>query len=303
MLSNESEWIAQLTKRLGQLPDDQVGIGDDAALVKLGSSELLLAADTLVEGVHADLRLTTPADLGWKALAVNVSDMAAMGARVCHALVSVVVPKGRGADLDAVYVGLEEAAGAFHCAIVGGDLSVGPALVVTVAVTGVIDDGGPGPVLRSAARSGDHLFVTGPLGAAAFGLRMLSAGHADPAGVHGRPIPRVEHGSASRRAGATAMIDLSDGLAMDARRLASASGVGFELDEIPIADGATIEEAIGGGDDYELLIAVGDPRGLVAGFQAAGLEPPLRIGICTDQPGRYLLGGVELPAGGWEHRW
>ena len=304
-------------------PSGQVWIGDDAAVVGAPAGLLLLAADTLVEGVHADLGLTTPADMGWKALAVNVSDLAAMGGFPLHALVTVVVPRGRGADLDGLYEGLEQAARMFGCPIVGGDLSGGPALVVTVAVTGTVADGGPGPVLRSGARPGDRLMVTGPLGAAAAGLRMLraeagklpprSGGHAlgspspeevaSAVDAHRRPTPRTAHGSAARHAGASAMLDLSDGLAMDLRRLGEASGVGAVLDEVPMAPGATFDEAIAGGDDYELLIAVPDPDRLEEGFRSVGLPPPLLIGTCTSERGDYRLGAGELPPGGWDHRW
>lgn len=320
LLSHESEWLSELARRLPEPPSGQVWVGDDAAVVPAPDGWLLSAADTLVEGVHADLRLTTAADMGWKALAVNLSDLAAMGGRPLHALVTVVVPRGRGGDLDELYEGLEEAARAFGCPIVGGDLSVGPTLVVTVAVTGTVDDGGPAPVLRRGAAPGHLLFVTGPLGAAAAGLRGLreregsreregnAAGQAVSAeapndSTHRRPSPRMAQGSAARRAGASAMIDLSDGLAMDLRRLGDASGVGVVLDEVPIAPGATRAEAILGGDDYELLIATPDADRLQEGFRSAGVAPALPIGICTDRVGEYRLGDQELPTGGWDHQW
>ncbi len=99
------------------------------------------------------------------------------------------------------------------------------------------------------------------------------------------------------------MLDLSDGLAMDLRRLGEASGVGAVLDEVPVAPGATFDEAIAGGDDYELLIAVPDPDRLEEGFRSAGLPPPVLIGTCTSERGDYRLGAGELPPGGWDHRW
>lgn len=313
LLSNESDWIDLLKSRLPGPPTEEIWVGDDAAVVRPPTGLLLLAADTLVEGVHADLGLTNATDLGWKALAVNVSDIAAMGGRPLHALVTVVVPLGREVDLVGLYDGLEEAAREFACPIVGGDLSSGPTFVVTVAVTGTIDDGGPPSVLRSGAKPDDHLFVTGPLGAAAAGLRALREGNAmgrvigdevaHLLAAHRRPVPRVVQGSVARRAGATAMMDLSDGLAMDLRRLAVASGVGVILDNIPVALGATEDEAVCGGDDYELLIATPDPERLMADFLSAGLERPVSIGHCTDLQGDYRLGSDELPAGGWEHQW
>lgn len=314
LLSHESDWLAALVRRMPEPPSGEVWVGDDAAVLPPPHGWLLCAADTLVEGVHADLRLTSAADLGWKALAVNVSDLAAMGGRPLHALVTVVVPQGRGQDLDGLYEGLEEAASAFGCPIVGGDLSGGATLVVTVAVNGTVDDGGPAPVLRSGAMPGHHLFVTGPLGAAAAGLRGLrervaTAGTKRHSAevpndrTHRRPMPRMAQGSAARLAGATAMIDLSDGLAMDLRRLGDASGVGVALDDVPIAPGATLAEAILGGDDYELLIAVPDGERLQEAFRSAGLAPALPIGVCTGVLGEYRLGDGDLPPGGWDHQW
>ncbi len=144
--------------------------GDDAAVVRPPGADrlLLLAADTVVEGLDADLELTSLADLGWKAMAVNLSDIAAMGGQPGHAIVSVV---GLGpSGLDELYAGILEASACYSCPVVGGDLSAGDQLVVTVAVTGWVD--GP-PVLRSGARPGDRIWVTGPLGAAAAGLRRL----------------------------------------------------------------------------------------------------------------------------------
>ena len=280
LLDDELAFLERLARRLPE-------IGDDAAVVRPPDGPLLLAADALVEGVHADLSVTTAADLGWKALAVNVSDIAAMGGRPLHALVTVVVPPGRGADLEALYDGLLEASAAFECTVVGGDLSSGPALTVSVAVTGTVDDGGPGPVRRSGARPGDVLWVTGPLGAAARDLSRRPAGRA-----HARPQPRLEAGTAARRAGATAMLDLSDGLALDLRRLATASAVGVVVDELPVAEGATLEQALAGGDDYELLAASPVP---LAGWH--------RLGRCTADPGERRLGEAPLPEGGWSHAW
>jgi thiamine-monophosphate kinase len=258
-------------------------IGDDAAVVSAPSGPLLLAADTVVEGVHADLSLTSEADLGWKALAVNLSDIAAMGGRPLHAVVTVVVPAGR--SIEGLYEGLLECSASYGCPVVGGDLSGGPVLVVTVAVTGTVDGGSP--VLRSGARPGDGLWVSGPLGASAAGMR-----GGGPLAPHARPVPRLAEGVAAREAGATAMLDLSDGLALDVRRLAEASGVGVVVEDVPVADGATFEEALGGGEDYELLAASPVP---LAGW--------VRIGSCTADPTERRLGAAPLPEGGWAHRW
>ncbi len=198
---------------------------------------------------------------------VTVSDFAAMGVRPGHALVSMAAPAGT--DLERLGDGLAEAAEEAACVVVGGDLAESPVLVVSTAVFGLAEPGGPAPLLRSGARPGDRLFVTGPLGP----VGRRPAGSCGPAGAgahprpsdpdlvraHRRPVARLAEGEAARRAGASAAIDLSDGLAADLAHLAAASGVGVALDAVPVADGATAEEALAGGEDYELLVATGAP--------------------------------------------
>jgi thiamine-monophosphate kinase len=279
--------LSDLRRRLPPAGPGEVWIGDDAAVLRPPDGPLLLAADALVEGLHWDPSLAGPDDAGWKALAVNVSDLAAMGGRPLHCVVTVAVPAGRAGDLDRLYDGLEAAAKAFDCPIVGGDLTGGPALVVTVAVTGTVDDGDP--VLRSGARPGDLLLVTGALGAASAALRERRA--------MPRVTPRVAEGTAARQGGATAMLDLSDGLLMDLRRLAEASGVGVVVDDVPVAGGASREDALSGGDDYELLFAAPS----VPAFP--GLAAPVVIGRCTADAAERRLGDGPLPEGGWEHDW
>ena len=125
-----------------------------------------------------------------------------------------------------------------------------------------------------------------------------------PLGAHpSRPVPRVAEGTAARLGGATAMIDVSDGLALDLRRLADASAVGVVLDAVPIAEGADPETALTWGDDYELVFAAPDATAVFAAFDAAGLEPPIEIGGCTATKDERRLGSGPLPEGGWEHRW
>lgn len=287
-------------------PAGETWIGDDAAVVTGPRGPLLLAADLVVGGVHADLSLVGLDDVGWKAVAVNVSDVAAMGGRPGHVLVTVAGPPST--DLGRLYEGIGAAARRWRCPVVGGDLANAPVLVVSVAVTGSAPAGGPGPVLRSGARPGDALFVTGPLGGSAAGLAALRAGRSDPAAValaarHRRPEARVEEGVAAAAAGATAMIDVSDGLGADLGHLADASAVGVELDHVPVADGATEEEALGGGEDYELVFSAARPAEVAAAFAAAGLRPPVRIGTCVADPSARRLRGGPLPPAGWEHDW
>ena len=282
---------ASLIERLrARLP----AIGDDSAVV----DGLLLCADACVAGVHADLALVGVDDFGWKALASCVSDIAAMGGRPVAALVTV----SGTVDLDLLYDGLLAAAGEYGCPVVGGDLTAGDGLVVSVAVVGRCPEGEP--VLRSGASPGDQLFLSGPLGASAAGLAVLQAGGTGgPAVAHRRPQARLAEGEAARRAGATAMIDVSDGLGIDLWRLADESGVGVVVDDVPVADGATEEQALGGGEDYELLFAAPDGERVAAEFAAAGLRAPLAIGRCTPDPNERRLHDGPLPRTGWEHEW
>lgn len=293
-------------------PDGQVWVGDDVALVPGPTGSLLLAADSVVAGVHADLSLVGLDDLGWKALVANVSDVAAVGGRPLAAVVSLAGPLG-DVDVDLLYEGLFEAAAAYSCPVVGGDTTSAPALVVSVAIAGDAGPASPPPVLRSGARPGDHLFVTGPLGSSAAGLAVLQAGTApgfeDLVLAHRRPRARLAEGAAARAAGATAMIDVSDGLASDLRHLADASGVGVVVERVPVAVGVSRVSdepellALGGGEDYELVFAAPDPDRVATVFVELGLGLPLAIGRCTADPAERRLRDAELPRVGWEHRW
>ncbi|MBV8462183.1 MAG: thiamine-phosphate kinase [Acidimicrobiales bacterium] len=287
--------------------DIEVGIGDDAAVLGLGANErLVVSVDLVAEDVHFDLGVGTPADAGWKALAVALSDLAAMGATPRFAVVAVASPPDR--DLDDFGQGLAEAAAAFRCPVVGGDLSRAGALVASVTVAGSLPNDGRPALTRSGARVGDLLFLTGPLGASAAGLRQLRAGttatpeSATSIRAYLRPQPRIAEGLAARRGQATAAIDISDGLAADAGHLAEASGVGLSFDGLPVAEGARLEEAIGGGEDYELLLAAPDGGSLRSAFLEAGLPPPLVVGACTGEVGTCRLEGRPLDRAGWRHQ-
>ncbi len=292
--------------RSGPAPGAEVWIGDDAAAVDVPPGAVLWATDAAVAGVHADLTLVGLDDLGWKALTAAVSDICAMGGRALHALVTFCVPPGT--DVDLLNEGVAEAAAAWSCPVVGGDLTSAAQVVVVVAVSGTLA-GAPEPaVLRRGARPGDRLFVTGPLGASAAGLRVLRRGsaHGETAAAvvqaHRRPQARPAEGWTARRAGASALMDVSDGLAIDVLRLAAASGVGVRLHDVPVAPGADRDEALGGGEDYELIVATPDPPGLRAAFKAADLRTPIDVGVCTASADEYLLDDEPLPRAGWEHR-
>jgi thiamine-monophosphate kinase len=278
-VTGELRLVERLVQRFGSAPAGETWAGDDTAVLRAPAGTLLFAIDPVVEGVHFLPGRDTAADVGWRAMARNLSDLAAMGGAPHSAVASVLVPDPCEWDLDELADGLAEAAESFGCPVVGGDVSTGPVLVVTVAVTGsVVGEA----VLRSGAQPGDTLFVTGALG-----------------GLPRRPRPRLAEGQAARAAGATAMIDTSDGLPLDLRRVARASGVGVALDEVPVVPGGSFAV----GDDYELVFAAPDPVAVLAAFDAASLSAPIRIGRCTDSPGSYTLGDGPLPEGGWEHTW
>ena len=311
LLRSRFESAARSVHPEGELPPPgETWIGDDAAVLGLGSPDRVVwATDLVVEGVHVDLGLSGLDDVGYKALMVTVSDLAAMGAWPRFALVSIAAPEGT--DLDLLGAGVAGAAADSGCVVVGGDLSGSPALVVSTSVVGTLRAGPDRPpLLRSGARPGHRLFVTGPLGGSAAGLRHLRAGdlHPTDAGAaalvraHRRPQARLGEGEAARLSGASAAIDISDGLVSDLRHLGRASRVGVALADLPVADGATEEEALGGGEEYELLVATADPDALIRAFGDAGLRPPVAVGWCTDREGEYTLASDPLPEGGWHHR-
>jgi thiamine-monophosphate kinase len=257
--------LARLAKRFP-------AVGDDAAVLPNG---LLASTDTLVEDVDWRDSWSSAADVGWKSIMVNASDISAMGGHSTWFLISLVAR--RGFDVDGFFDGAAEACAAVGGEVVGGDLSGGPITVVTVTVLGHTADA---PILRSGARVGDGVFVSGALGAAARDLRAGGGlAHRRPSAYLG---PRPE--------GATALIDVSDGLVVDATRLATASKVGLALEDVPVADGATIEDALHGGDDYVLL--------------GCGPRVPdgwTRIGECVDTSGVTWKKHNVAPKG-WQHQ-
>jgi thiamine-monophosphate kinase len=294
------ERIAAIVGRRA-IPDGEVHVGDDAAVLAPIVGEALVSTDVAVLGVHLDPSLFPLEDLGFKAVASAVSDLAAMGGRPRAAVVAVASPPGT--DLEELHRGIADAAAVTDCPIVGGDLT--RARDVSVAVTVLGETPGRGSVLRSGARPGDAILVTGPLGRSAAGLRRRQDGAAldDPLVVaHRRPWPRLAEGIASRHSGVNSMMDLSDGLGLDLHRLANASRVGFELADIPVADGATHDEAIGGGEDYELVMTTADPERLRAIYFSRGLRAPIEIGRVVRDPSRRLLEGRDLAPIGWQHR-
>ena len=303
-----------------------LGIGDDTAVLRPGTA-ILATCDAQVEGIHFTREMCTPADVGWRALAVNLSDIAAMGGAPRYALVSLLVPVSAGsAALEDLYGGMAELARLHGVAVVGGNVSATPGpLAIDVTVLGEAEH----PVARRGAKPGDGLWITGQAGKAAAGRFLLEhRGLAVPAretleAAYRRPAPRVAAGGtlgALARSGVvTAMIDTSDGTASDLLHLAEASYVGVLLDarRLPVprglpeaarAAGVPVESwTLGGGEDYELLFAAGAAFDGRAREIAAGADVEItRIGDVLAEPeARWVITAAgqrqPLRAAGWDH--
>ncbi|MDA3913580.1 thiamine-phosphate kinase [Oleiagrimonas sp.] len=319
--------LIELIRKRGTAARDDVllGIGDDAALLRPPPEHVLaVAVDTLVEGVHFPVG-TAAFDIGWKALAVNLSDLAAMGATPAWALLSLTLPHADRRFVEGLIDGFATLAGQHRLALVGGDTTRGP-LNVSVTAHGFVL---PGQALqRVGAKAGDAIFVTGTLGDAAAGLCCLDRERADADQLMGasggsrgklidalnRPQPRVAAGNFLRGV-ASACIDVSDGLLADLGHLCTASGVGAEIDAdaLPLSsalltlfDAEARDFALAGGDDYELCFTVPADR---AGEVSSNLS---RMGCGAARIGRIVSGEglrvhdtegrpVRCPKTSWEH--
>jgi thiamine-monophosphate kinase len=305
----ELELIEAVKQALGpQPPRVLTGPGDDASVVR-ADAVLATSTDTVVDGVHFSLATHSAADVGHKALATALSDIAAMGAGPGEAYVALVVPPDFTGALDLVG-GMRKLAARHGVALAGGDVVSGPVLAVTVTVTGW-SGAAERLVYRSGARPGDLLGVTGELGGSGAGLKLVNAGETEPEALvrrHRRPEPLLAAGLALAAAGVTAMIDVSDGVATDAGHLARASGVLLEvrLDDLPVAAGVeSAEFAATAGDDYELLFTA--PPGRRAAIEQAAEATGTRVSWLGDvRPGGGLVeirgaGGRLVDLSGYEH--
>jgi thiamine-monophosphate kinase len=307
---NEFDVIRRLSEHLPAPPPEVVvPVGDDCAVLRFGEALWVAASDMLVSGRHFN-DWASPKEIGYKAVAVNVSDVAAMGGTPRFVLTS-----GGANDAETTLrcmEGVLEACEEFGAYPVGGDTTGAAGLTVDVAILGQLAHT---PVLRSGARPGDLLAVTGELGASTAGLLALEKGDIGPERLvkkHLRPEPRVTLGCAAARLEAQAMIDLSDGLASDARHLCEKSGVGcrVDLDLLPIA-GDTREYASSmgrdpeilaatGGEDYELLMSA--PEVVVESLVAESEVPVTVIGEVVEEGVVFLRGGEPVEnLSGWDH--
>ena len=310
----ENEALKRTIARLNSSEHALVGPGDDSAVISVSDGRFTVTTDTLIEGHDFKLDWSTGYDLGWKAVASNLADVAAMGAVPTALVVALSVPGTTPVSwLEHFADGLKAACLALApgCGVVGGDLAASEQVMISVAAHGSLE--GREPVLRSGAQVGDIVAVAGTLGRAAAGLALLESGNRDAisayddlVNIQRRPNPPIQAGVAAANTGATAMLDLSDGLARDAARIAKASSVTIQIDpmhlqgfEAVLEESARAIEAnpsdwvIGGGEDHSLL----------ATFPAGATMPRAfkPIGVVLPQgPAPVMLGAQPLPERGWD---
>ncbi|KDA05747.1 thiamine-monophosphate kinase [Microbacterium sp. CH12i] len=286
-----------------------LGPGDDAAVISAPSGSVVVTTDTLVHGPDFRLAWSSGYDLGWKAAAVNLADIAAMGARPTALVVALAVPRDlRLSFVEQLSDGLRAACEALApgCSVVGGDLTASDVLMIAVTALGDLE--GRDAVTRAGAKPGDVVAIAGELGLAAHGLAVLfgrfregdtpvpidtavlEAGERAALSAQLRPVPPIGLGVMASVAGATAMMDVSDGLALDAGRLASASGVTFDFERAALGDNP--ERALAGGEDH----------GLLATFPPGVLPPGFRIIGTVREAGAegVLCDGAPVDAAGWD---
>jgi thiamine-monophosphate kinase len=310
----EGDILARIFPRLPLSEATLVGPGDDSAVLSAPDGRFVVTTDMMVQGPDFRLEWSSGFDLGVKAAGTNLSDVAAMGARPTALVVSIAAPGTTTIGfLEAVADGLRDACEALApgCGVVGGDLSVSDALTFSVTAFGDLD--GRAPILRSGARPGDVVAFAGQLGLAGVGLAHLFAGQAasgHPAAVQAQlaPRPPIAQGVVASLAGATAGMDVSDSLVMDAGRIARASNVVIHLDENSMDDLAghlAVEMGIDaskarqailfGGEDHALLMTFPDEASVPASFTVIG-----HVEACDDSMGPHVnLGGAPVPENGW----
>ncbi|WP_024476137.1 thiamine-phosphate kinase [Arthrobacter sp. CAL618] len=318
----ESGLLKRIFPRLALPEGTIVGPGDDAAVLAAPGGQVVLTIDSLVE--NQDFRLTRPNghvtsgfDVGWKAAAQNLSDINSMGARATSLVVSLTLPANTLVqwveDLADGVVAAITQLGAVGCGVIGGDLGKGRDLAVTIAATGTLD--GRRAILRSGANPGDTVAISGTLGRAAAGLSLMESHHLSTGLTPGltslvnaqrRPQPPLAAGPAAARAGASAMLDVSDGLFRDAGRIAIASSATIDVDgevvrsfAVPLQEAADLLQA----DPLEWVISGGEDYGLLATFPLGNELPKgfRKIGTVSEGGSRVTFRGQDVVGGGWDH--
>lgn len=318
----ESGLLERILPRLSGSMEAIVGPGDDAAVISAVDGSFVLTIDSLVENL--DFRLARPNghvtsgfDVGWKAVAQNLSDINAMGARATSLVVSLTLPSATHVEwVEDLADGMAAAVaqlGAKRCGVVGGDLGAGRDISVTIAATGTLES--IGPILRSGGRPGDVVALAGSVGRAAAGLAIMESHHLASTLTPGlielvnaqrRPCPPLAAGPAAARGGASAMLDLSDGLVKDAARIAAASSVAINIDgdaarrlALPLRGAAALLGVdplgwvLSGGEDHGLLAAFPRSTTLPSGFHV--------IGTVAEGDPKVTIDGQRIAAGGWDH--
>ena len=295
----EFGWLKHLEKTQERRPGILRGIGDDAAVLAWDrGKDMLFASDMLLEGRHFLIGKASYEEIGWKAMAVNISDMAAMGGCPSSAVVSLAAPaNSRVEDLKKIYRGMRRASRKFQVPVVGGDTNQGPLLTISVAMTGWVEKGRA--LLRRGAKFGDWIFVTGNLGGSY------------ETGKHLRFVPRVaEARYLQKKFRPSAMMDISDGLASDLRRLCEQSGAGATLQQaaLPVTKGFSTLQALTDGEDFELLFTLHPDLGKkmmqcshpkhLQKFHHIGEIGGLADGLRMVLPGGTL---APFPKGGYDH--
>lgn len=299
--------IQRVTARLATAPTTLLGPGDDAAVVAASDRRVVASTDVLVEGRHFRADWCSATDIGHRAAAANLADIAAMGAAPTALLVALCVPT----DLDPRWAeqladGLSAESESVGAAVVGGDMSASP--VITIAVTALGDLGGRPPVLRSGARPGHVVALAGRIGHAAAGYTVLARGFRSPRALveaYRRPAVPYWAGPAAANLGASAMIDVSDGLLSDVTHIAEASGVGIDIrrDAFEVTQPMRDAAAALGVDPYTWILAGGDDHPMLATFPAeTPLDPRWRvIGRVLDGSGVTVDGRLHTGPTGWDH--
>lgn len=301
---NEFEKLAQISETLGMYAIDfnstnESLIGDDSAIIDACREKVnLFASDLMAENVHFSRSYFTPTEIGYRAIVTNVSDIAAMGGKPRYVTISLATPKDF--DLQAFYIGIKQACKEYDLRVVGGDLSSSSSVFVSVAILG---SSITSPITRSGAQAGDYIYITGPTGASSRGLELLRR---DPRSkgtlqdCHKLPKARIAAGHAIAQIPANSAIDVSDGLIADLNHICERSNVGATLTLIPIANGATLEQSLYGGEDYEIIFSHPDKAKVTNAFRQLGCEQPIQIGYFTNSAGISHNGNL-IEIRGYQH--